>query len=123
MVLRAFAASPTWQKSKEARKAGELIKKRFFRPDAYEDRVLPSFWEEITYPFWATDILSCLDSLSRIGFSPEEEEIQKALIWLQKRQTPQGFWKSGLKKSTLEDHLWVTLAVLGVIKRFGYMDD
>ena len=95
---------------------------RFFKPDAYEDRVLASFWEEITYPFWATDILSSLDALSKIGFSPEEEEIQKALKWLQKMQTPQGYWKSGLKKSTLEDHLWVTLAVLGVIKRFGFLE-
>lgn len=122
MVLRAFAASPTWRKSKEARKAGELIMKRFFKPDAYEDRVLASFWEEITYPFWATDILSCLDSLSKIGFSPEEEDIKKALTWLQKRQTSQGYWKSGLKKSSWEKHLWVTLAVLGVIKRFGFME-
>ena len=95
---------------------------RFFKPDAYEDRVLASFWEEITYPFWATDVLSCLDSLSRIGFSPEEEEIHNALKWLQKRQAPQGYWRSGLKKSILEDHLWVTLAVLGVIKRFGYLE-
>ena len=122
MVLRAFAASPTWRKSKEAKKAGELIMKRFFKPDAYEDRVLASFWEEITSPCWATDILSCLDSLSKIGFSPEEEEIHRALEWLQKRQTPQGYWKSGIKKSTLENHLWVTLAVLGVIKRFGFLD-
>jgi hypothetical protein len=122
MVLRAFAASPKWRNSKEAKKAGELIMRRFFKPDAYEDRVLASFWEEITYPYWATDILSCLDSLSKIGFSPEEKEIYKALVWLQKRQAPQGYWRSGLKKSTLEDHLWVTLAVLGVIKRFGFLD-
>jgi len=123
MVLRAFAASPTWQKSKDARKAGELTMKRFFKPDAYEDRVLASFWEEITYPYWATDILSCLDALAKIGFSPEEKEIDNALTWIQKRQTPQGYWKSGLKKSGLEDHLWVTLAVLGVIKRFGFMNN
>jgi hypothetical protein len=122
MVLRAFASSPTWRKSKEAKKAGELIMKRFFKPDAYEDRVLASFWDEITYPFWATDILSCLDALSKIGFSPEEEGIHKALEWLQKRQSPQGYWKSGIQKSTLENHLWVTLAVLGVIKRFGFLD-
>ncbi len=122
MVLRAFAASPTWRKSKEARRAGELVMNRFFKPDIYEDRLLASFWEEITYPFWATDILSCLDSLARIGFSPEEEKIQQGLRWLQKRQNPHGYWKCGLKKSTLEDHLWVTYAALGVIKRFGLLE-
>jgi hypothetical protein len=122
MVLRAFAASPTWRKSKEAKKAGELVMGRFFRPDIYEDRRSATFWEEITYPFWATDILSSLDSLARIGFDPEEEPIQKGLKWLEQKQTPHGYWRAGLKKSTLEDHLWVTLAVLGVIKRFGLLE-
>jgi len=122
MVLRALAASPTWKKSKEAHNAGELLMSRFFKADKYEDRSLPSFWEEITYPFWATDILSGLDSLSKIGFSTEHVKIQLALNWLQKKQTQQGHWKAGFKKSSLEDHLWVTLAVLGVIKRFGLLE-
>lgn len=121
MILRSFAASPTWRKSKEAREAGKLVMSRFFKPDVYEDRRSASFWEEITYPFWATDILSSLDSMAKIGFTPEEEKIQMALQWLKKKQTPHGYWKSGLKKSTLEDHIWVTLAVLGVIKRFGLL--
>jgi len=122
MVLRALAASPTWRRSKEARKAGELLMSRFFKPDTYEDRMLATFWEEITYPFWATDILSSLDALSRIGFGWEEDNILAALLWLRKKQTPQGYWRAGMKKSTLEDHLWVTLAVLGVLKRFGLID-
>jgi hypothetical protein len=122
IVLRAFAASSTWCRSKEAKKAGELVLSRFFKSDMYEDRAHASFWEEITYPYWATDILSSLDSLSKIGFSPEDENIKKALRWLQKKQTAHGYWRSGLKKSTLEDHLWVTLAVLGVLKRFGLLE-
>jgi len=122
MALRALAASPTWKKSKEAHIAGELLMSRFFKADKYEDRPLPSFWEEITYPFWATDILSVLDSLSKIGFSTEHVKIQLALNWLHKKQNQQGHWKAGFKKSSLEDHLWVTLAVLGVIKRFGLLE-
>ena len=122
MVLRALAASPTWRKSREAKKAGELLMTRFFKEDMYEDRHHPSYWEEIAYPFWATDILSVLDSLSRLGFSHEEEPIRNALTWLKEKQNPKGYWKAGSKKSTLEDHLWVTLAVLGVIKRFGLLE-
>lgn len=121
MVLRALAASSTWGQSDVARKAGELLLNRFFMPDKYEDRRLTSFWEEITYPFWATDILSSLDSLSKIGFDVHDERIQKALLWLKSRQSREGFWESGVAKSSLEDHLWVTLAVLRVIKRFGLL--
>jgi prenyltransferase beta subunit len=122
MALRALASSPSWRKKKDTWKAGELLARRFFKADKYEDRRLPVFWEEITYPFWATDILSSLDSLSMIGFSPDHPKIQKALEWLIDRQNSQGYWKAGFKKSSFEDHLWVTLAVLKIIKRFGLFE-
>ncbi len=122
MVLRALAASPTWSKSKEARKAGQLLLSRFFKPDKYNDRWLPSFWEELTYPFWATDILGSLDSLSKIGFSVENENLQKGLNWILKQQNKQGYWETGNPKSSIEDHLWVTFAVLRVLKRFGLLE-
>jgi hypothetical protein len=122
MVLRALSFSPTWSSHKDSRKAGELILSRVFRPDKYEDRHLAGYWEEISYPFWATDILSCLDSLSRIGFDVENEKVQRPLKWILEKQSPEGFWKSGLKKATIEDHLWVTLAVLRVLKRFKLLE-
>lgn len=122
MVLRALAASPTWSKSKEARKAGELLLSRFFKADKYNDRWLPSFWEELTYPFWATDILGSLDSLSKIGFPVENENLQKGLNWMLKKQNKQGYWEAGNQKSSIEDHLWVTFAVLRVLKRFGLLE-
>ena len=122
MVLRALAASPTWSKSKEARKAGELLLSRFFKADKYNDRWLPSFWEELIYPFWATDILSSLDSLSKIGVPVENENLQKGLNWMLKKQNKQGYWEAGNQKSSIEDHLWVTFAVLRVLKRFGLLE-
>ncbi len=122
MVLRALAASPKWSKSKEARKAGQLLLSRFFKADKYNDRWLPSFWEELTYPFWATDILCCLDSLSKIGFPVENENLQKGLNWILKKQNKQGYWEAGNQKSSIEDHLWVTFAVLRVLKRFGLLE-
>jgi hypothetical protein len=122
MVLRALAASPTWRYSKEAREAGELLLSRFFKPDKYEDRYLASFWEEITYPFWATDILSSLDSLSLIGFDINHEKIRQGLRWIQRKQNKEGYWEAGLSKSSIEDHLWVTLAVLKVLKRFRLLE-
>lgn len=122
MVLRAFAASPTWRKSKEARKAGELLLTRFFKADKYEDRRFSSFWGEITYPFWATDILSSLDSLSIIGFDVKSRKVQQGLKWLQHRQNKNGYWEAGISKSSLGDQLWITLSVLRVLKRFGLLE-
>jgi prenyltransferase beta subunit len=122
MILRALAASPVWRKRKEARRAGELLTSRFFKPDTYEDRRHASYWKEITYPFWATDILSSLDALSQIGFTLEDPNTRKAVEWLMRRQNPQGYWEAASKKSDLENHLWITLVVLRVLKRFGLLE-
>lgn len=121
MVLRALAESTTWKGSKECRKAGELVLSRFFKEDQYEDRRAASHWEELTYPFWTTNILSSLDSLSKIGFPADQPMISQSLDWLLSKQNHLGYWESDAKKASLEDHLWITFAVLRVFRRFGLL--
>ncbi len=119
VVLRAFAAHPKYRKTKEAGVAGELLKSRFFQPDRYPDRRAASFWTKIIYPFGYTDILSSLDSLSLLGFSKDDSEIEKALDWLIIRQEENGLWKySYAGAQDKEIHLWVSTAVCRVFKRF-----
>lgn len=120
MVLRALAESPSWRKRKEGLTAGQLLLTHFFRPDQVEDTQETSEWEKMSYPYWSADILSSLDALSKLGFQADDHEnIRRALDWLLRRQNKYGFWESGNKKASFEDHLWVTLAVLKVLKRFG----
>jgi len=118
-VLRAFAAHPQYRDTKEARRAGELLKSRFFKPDAYPDRKVPSFWTKFTYPFWFTDLLSSLDSLSLLGFTSEDLHVEEALRWLVDRQQEDGLWRVKLLKSGRGKnlHLWVSLAICRVFKR------
>jgi len=118
MVLRAMAASPNWRKKKEASKVGELLMTRFFKADKYEDRHGAHFWKELTSPFWATDILSCLDSLAQIGFKPDHKGVKPALNWILKKQNSNGYWEFRSKNYSIEDHLWITLAILRIMKRF-----
>jgi hypothetical protein len=118
LMLRALAESPRWRSSPAARQAGELLVNRFFKDDSYDDRRSCRYWEEMIYPFWATNILSALDALSKIGFVSDQGKIPRALGWLLKRQHPEGYWESAEPKASWEDHLWVTLAVLRVLKRF-----
>jgi hypothetical protein len=86
VVLRAFAASRKYSKFPEAATAGKLLASRFFKRDAYPDRNTPQYWESVSFPFWFTDIVSALDSLSLLGFSGDEPDIDDALRWLKNRQ-------------------------------------
>jgi hypothetical protein len=119
LALRALAESPTWRTSPEFRAVADLLVRRFFQDDRYEDRRDASHWEELSYPFWSTNILSVLDALATAGATGKKPQVQAALDWLIGRQGPSGCWEVRSRKAVFEDHLWVTYAVLRVLKRFG----
>lgn len=120
IVLRAFSAHGKYRKLKEARAAGELLKSQFFKRDTYPDRSAKDFWIKFTYPFWNTNILTSLDSLSLIGFPQDDPDIKKALSWFIKHQKKDGRWQSGYGSTMKHKDIdfWVTLAICRVFKRF-----
>lgn len=119
MVLRAFAAHPEYRKSKSAAKAGELMISRFFKSDKYSDRRGKDFWEKVSYPSWFTDIVSTLDSLSFIGFTKDDPQIEEALEWLKKRQTDKGLFDLKIVRGRDKDtKYWICLAVCRLFKRY-----
>ncbi|MGD0451075.1 MAG: hypothetical protein ABSA79_08505 [Candidatus Bathyarchaeia archaeon] len=119
VVLRAFAGHPKYRQLDEAKAAGELLASRFFKKDAYPDRGTVAFWTEFSFPFWFTDILSSLDSLSFLGFKIEEPQIKKAIDWLINSQNENGLWNVHLVRGKDKDlNLWITLAICRVVKRF-----
>ena len=119
MVLRAFAAHPAFCQKVEVRKAGELLKSRFFQQDAYTGHKSKEYWYKFSYPFWWTDLLSAMDTLSKLGFTKEDKYISRGLNWFIDNQNEQGLWKAYYEsKVDPEANLWVTLAVCRVFKRF-----
>ena len=119
VVLRAFAAHPEHRKSKEAAVAGGLLASRFFQRDPHPGRNTPAFWTKFCYPFWFTDLLSSLDSLSLIGFDASNAQIRSGLDWFKERQQKDGTWKLALLQSVKDKQtsLWVSLAICRVFKR------
>ncbi len=119
IVLRAFAAHPKYNRIKEAKDAGDLLKSRFFTRDKYPDRSGKSYWLKLTYPFWWTDILSSLDSLSQLGFPADDRDILKALDWIADNQQSSGLWQTGYGSDFHKRaHLWISLAVCRMLKRY-----
>jgi len=120
VVLRAFASHSKYRQLKEAEAAGKLLASRFFKKDAYPDRGTFDFWTKFSFPFWFTDLLSSLDSLSLLGFKMEEPQIKKAMDWLINVQNENGLWNVHLMKGKDKDlSLWIALAICRVVKRFS----
>ncbi len=119
IVLRAFASHNHYKKSIEAKRAGNFLKSQFFKKDNYPDRGTTDYWEKLAYPFWWTDIVSSLDSLSKLQFNPKDSDIKKGLEYLIDNQRSDGTWKVyyGLPKDDNND-LWINLAICRIFKRF-----
>ena len=122
-VLRAFAAHPGYRRTNDALKSGELLAGRLFARDAYPDRGTPEYWTRFTFPFWFTDLASALDSLSLLGFAPDDARIRRALGWFADSQQKDGTWNLKLLKGKhMEVALWMHLAICRVFGRFHAAD-
>ena len=119
MVLRAFAAHPGWREAAEVRQAGALLANRLYTRDAYTDRADVSYWERVSFPFWFTDIVSSLDTLSRLGCDPNTPTISAALARLRQLQRADGTFAFKLLRAKDKDlPLWICLAVCRSLKRW-----
>ncbi|HYA32387.1 MAG TPA: hypothetical protein VEG65_00080 [Candidatus Bathyarchaeia archaeon] len=117
IVLRAFAADEGRRRSAAAKNAGKLLVSRFFRRDAYPDRSAADFWTRFSYPFWFTDLLSSLDSLSRLGFGRKDSGIAPALEWFVDKQQPTGTWDLKILRGADKAlPLWLSFAICRVVK-------
>jgi hypothetical protein len=119
VVIRAFAVHQTYRHSKEAQRAGKLLLSHLFKKDHYPDRAAPDYWLRFSYPFWFTDLISALDSLSLLGFSRNEPPISKALQWFVTNQQKDGLWDLKILKGQNRDilHLWLALSICRIFKR------
>lgn len=119
-VLRAFAAHEKHRFDKEAQIAGELLASRFFKSDKYVDRRTPEYWLKFSFPFWFTNLLSALDSLSITGFTRENHDIEGALQWFIDKQSANGEWDLKMVRggNDPDQKLWLSLGICRVFKRF-----
>ena len=90
-----------------------------FKKDNYSDRAGQEYWLRFTFPFWFTDLISALDTLSLLGFSDQEPEIEKALHWFVTHQEKNGMWDLRITKGQNKDvtQAWLCLAISRIFKR------
>ena len=120
IVLRAFAAHSKYRSNEAVKVAGELLTSRFFKPDKYADRRGVEYWTKVSFPFWWTDIVSSLDSLSYLGFTTSHPQIKLALETLRDKQSESGLWDLKLLKGKDQNlSLWINLAICRIFKRIN----
>jgi hypothetical protein len=118
VVLRALAAHPRLRRSTAARRAAGLLADRLFSRDKYPGRDAPSFWFGFGFPFWFTDLLSALDSLTRVAPDLNHPRIAEACAWFAGQQSADGTWRlHATRGSDPDTALWISLAICRVFRR------
>ncbi|MGZ4358534.1 MAG: prenyltransferase/squalene oxidase repeat-containing protein [Gaiellaceae bacterium] len=119
MVLRAFAAHDAFRARVEVQQAGELLASRLYAKDAYGDRGAVGYWERVSFPFWFTDVVSALDTLTRLGFGMDTAAIPRALERLRSLQRADGTFALKLVRAKDRDlDQWICLAVCRSLARW-----
>jgi hypothetical protein len=97
-----------------------LLADRVFTRDKYSDRRGVAYWTKFTYPYHWTDILSTIDTLTRLGINhhPKINEIRQ---WFQNHKQENGTYDvrvmAGAKYKDVK--YWITLQYLKVLQRFN----
>jgi hypothetical protein len=111
---------PDYRERAEVRCAAACLKERFFTPDRYNDRKSAAYWTKFQYPHWWTDILMALESLAAVGFTAEDVDVQRALVWFEENQDRDGLWPTQYGKGPRAAGMrpWVGLAICRVLRSF-----
>jgi hypothetical protein len=119
MALRPFAAHPVYQSRPEVLAAAKLLKGRLLQADKYTDRKGAHYWLKLQFPFWWHSLIATLDSLSVLGFSKDDMDIGRGLLWFLDNQMTDGLWETryGKGKEATRMRAWVGLAICRVLKR------
>lgn len=120
VVLRALSIHPKYKKRQDIKEAGERVSRFIFKRDVYPDRQDKKYWKQFVYPFCYADLISVLDTLSLLDFSPSDPDIKRGLQWLVDEQLESGSWElkitAGRNKATTQRYL--DLAICKIFKQF-----
>jgi hypothetical protein len=123
MVLRAFAAHPTYRQSREAQAAGHLLKSRFFRPDVYSSYKAASYWTRFVH--WWPNLITAMESLSLMGYAADDPDVRKGLRWFFENRQSDGLWDCTTAafrraRTTREavERVWISLRICLMLSEF-----
>jgi hypothetical protein len=120
VVLRALAVSERCRHRDDIQAIGRWLASRFFTADRYPDRRAADYWTKFTYPFWFTDLVSALDSLSMMGVPADHPPVADAIEWFRSRQREDGSWRLTYLKNIGKDvDLWVHFGLCRALKRYS----
>lgn len=124
LALYALQAS-SHHASLAVRRGASFLLDKLFEPRLGEQPSNVWFYYSLRYPDFYASLLRSLEAAAQAGFTAEDERLRAGLRWLLERQAEDGWWRTSFAghrpisgyKHILENHDWITLRALLVIRQ------
>jgi len=117
-VVWGLVESPKWIRSQQVKRGAEFFLNRFFKRN-YHATFYQSEnnWTRLKYPPYFGSGLSALDILTKSGYGPDDERMERPIRWLLSAKSNDGLWYQSERPNPEKDQ-WITVIALRVLKRY-----
>ena len=119
MVIRGLAHSREYRRRREIRRGADFVLDRFFkrnwRHSYYNSEI---YWTRIKYPPYPGNGLTALYWLTRLGYGPGDERMEKPIRWLLGARHGDGFWWQSDRPHAQKDQ-WITGFAVDVLNKYS----
>ncbi|MBU1158352.1 MAG: hypothetical protein KKE24_03330 [Candidatus Thermoplasmatota archaeon] len=120
-VIRGAVWNPDMMKRRAVLRGADFLMDGFFKRN-YHSTLLQSEtnWTTLKYPTYLGSGLSALEILAILGYGPEDERMEKAVRWLLKMRSKDGFWYRS-ERPDPEKNQWITEIAISTLSRYADM--
>lgn len=120
-VLRGISMYRSLNGEKNIRRAAEFVLDRFFMRNYHSSLYQSgSNWTMLKFPTYAGSGLTALDTLVHMGFGPNDERMEKPIMWLLNARSKDGMWHRTERPHPIDDQ-WISLVCLEILGHFREM--
>ena len=119
MVIRGLAQSREYRYRKELRRGADFLLDRFFKSNWHTSYYhSEKYWTQLKYPPYPGSGLTALYFLTRLGYGPSDERMEKPIRWLLNARHPDGFWWQSDRPHAQKDQ-WITGFAVDILNRYS----
>lgn len=118
-VVWGLVEDPRSARSASIRRGADFFLDRFFTRNYHKTFYYSETnWTRLKYPPHFGSGLSALDTLTRLGYGPDDPRMDRPIRWLLSVRSRDGFWSQSERPNPEKDQ-WITVTALRILRSYS----